>query len=107
MRLTWARVPVTSWNSDRVKPGHTAVTCTPSARTSPCSDSENFTRNDFEAPYSVCPGAAGTSAASDDTLITRPQCRATMPGSSRWVSSATAVTSTCRKSRCTPQSLAR
>src|SRR6185437_138848 len=81
---TFARAPVTSWNSEYVNPGHSAQTLTPASRFSSASDCENLTRYDLAAAYSVCFGVPGTNPASEATLTMPPRPRSRMPGSNRW-----------------------
>src|SRR5690348_4275584 len=69
---TFSRAPVTSWNSEYVKPGHSAHTFTPCERFSSPSDCENEIRYDLAAAYSVWPGVPGTRPARDATLTMRP-----------------------------------
>ena len=102
-----SRVPVTSWNSERVKPGHSAVTCTPRSAFSSDSASLNFTIQALAGAYRVCPSAAGTSAANEDTLRMRPSPKLRIEGSRRQVSSLAAPTITCRKRAWVSQSLRR
>ena len=82
-RATCSRIPLASWNSVKVKPGHSAVTRTPAGANSAAKDSENLMSQTFAGPYSVCPAVLGMKPASELTLIMVPWPRARMPAPRR------------------------
>src|SRR5580704_1861027 len=66
-----ARSCPSSWNSVRVRPGHSAVTWTPRPDTSVCRLSLNEVTNALVAPYVAPPGET-RKPATEETLSTPP-----------------------------------
>src|SRR5258707_12015734 len=72
-------MPARWWNSVRTYPGHRAITRTPNGATDSATDSLKFVTHAFEAGY-VEPGMAAPKPETDETLMTAPARRFTMPG---------------------------
>src|SRR6266542_4813084 len=85
-----ALIPARWWNSVRVYPAQSAITRTPRRRTASPTDSLKLVTHALLAEY-VEPGMTRKDAM-DETLITSPRPRSTIPGSAARVSRSTAVT---------------